>query len=545
MPGPEEKMGNESSRHGRAEGRPPDTGPEPKVRNASSVQDRVRRELSAMPLRLRLTVLLMALLAVALLVTGATVTTQVRSFMTARQDAELRAASAHLVDGAVANQATEQRAFAYVPTNTYAIELQTVAGREVSLMTDPGNSARGNLPAIPDLTRTDPRVTSGRVFSVGSQSGDTTWHVVAGTVTDEGVTYVYAVAVSMDHVQEVIEHLELVIVLVGLVALVACAGLGWFAVRRALRPLREIEDTAKKIAGGDLTQRVPTPGSHDEIGSLSQSLNVMLARIEDSFAVRRASEERMRRFVADASHELRTPLVTVRGYAELFRQGAVSTPTEVRSALRRIEDEATRMAGMVDDLLLLTRLERRHQDNAEKPQAPVDLTVLAADAVQDATAIDHTREVRLLGLDGPVRPTVVLGDDAALRQVITNLVANAISYTAPGTPIEVSVGAADGTAQLQVIDHGDGIPPDLRERIFERFYRADASRNSERGGSGLGLAIVTAIVQSHKGSVEIRDTPGGGATFVAKIPSMRTETDRTATEPTAREPQEAHRYGEA
>ena len=498
-----------------------------------------------MPLRLRLTVLLMVLLAVALLVTGTAVTTQVRSFMTARQDAELRAASAHLVDGAVANQATEQRAFAYVPTNTYAIELLTIDGQERSLMTDPGNSAHGNLPAIPALTSTDPRVTTGRVFTVGSQSGSGTWHVVAGTVTDEGVTYVYAVAVSMDHTQEVIEHLELVIVLVGLVALLACAGLGWFAVRRALRPLREIEDTAKKIAGGDLTQRVPAPGAQDEIGSLSKSLNVMLARIEDSFAVRRASEERMRRFVADASHELRTPLATVRGYAELFRQGAVSTPEDIRSAMRRIEDEATRMAAMVDDLLLLTRLERRHKDNTEKPHNPVDLTVLAADAVQDATAIDHTRDVRLAGLHGPVRPTTVLGDDAALRQVVTNLVANAIGYTPPGTPIEVAVGAADGTAELQVIDHGDGIPPDLRERIFERFYRADVSRNSERGGSGLGLAIVTAIVQSHKGTVEVRDTPGGGATFVARIPAATTETDRTAVQTTAGEPQEAHRYGEA
>jgi len=511
----------------------------------TSIQRRVRHELSAMPLRLRLTVLLMVLLAVAMLATGTAVTTQVRSFMTGRQDAELRAASAHLVDGAVANEATEQRAFAYVPTNTYAIELQTIDGQERSLMTDPGNSSSsGNLPAIPSLTSDDPRVKSGHVFSVGSKAGGTTWHVVAGTVTDEGVTYVYAVAVSMDHTDEVIEHLELVMVLVGLAALLACAALGWFAVRRALRPLRQIEDTAKKIAGGDLTQRVPSPGAPDEVGSLSKSLNVMLARIEDSFAVRRASEERMRRFVADASHELRTPLATVRGYAELFRQGAVSEPGDVRSAMRRIESEATRMAAMVDDLLLLTRLERRHKDNTEKPHTPVDLTVLAADAVQDATAIDHAREVRLIGLHGPVGPTVVLGDDAALRQVVTNLVANAIGYTPAGTPIEVAVGAQDGIAELQVIDHGDGIPPTLRERIFERFYRADESRNSERGGSGLGLAIVTAIVQSHKGEVEVQDTPGGGATFVAKIPSMHTNTD-AAAEPATTEPQETHRYDEA
>ncbi|RNI23857.1 sensor histidine kinase [Flexivirga caeni] len=474
-----------------------------------------------MPLRLRLTVLLLSLLAIALIATGAAVTAQVRSYMTARQDAELRAASTHLVDGAIANHATEQRAFAYVPTNTYAVELQTTNGKEYSLMTDPGNnSSPGDLPSIPSLTSTDPRVVSGRIFTVASQGSGNSWHVVAGTGSDDGVTYVYAVAVSMDHTDEVIEHLELVMFLVGMIALVACAVLGWYAVRRALRPLHEIEDTAKKIAGGDLTQRVPSPGAQDEIGSLSKSLNVMLARIEDSFAVRRASEERMRQFVADASHELRTPLATVRGYAELFRQGAVSRPEDVRSALGRIEDEATRMAEMVDDLLLLTRLERRHKDNIEKPHAPVDLTVLAADAVQDAKAIDHSRDVRLRGLTGAVEPTMVLGDDAGLRQVVTNLVANAISYTPNGTPIEVTVGARNGTAELRVVDHGDGVPAELRRRIFERFYRADASRNSERGGSGLGLAIVTAIVQAHKGQVEVQDTPGGGATFVATMPAM-------------------------
>lgn len=499
-----------------------------------------------MPLRLRLSVLLTGLLAVALLATGAAVTTQVRSFMTSRQDAELRAASIHLVGGALDNKAARQRAFAYVPTNSYAVELQTVDGQYLTFFNNPEDSQnQGNEPKIPALTSKDPRVISHRVFSVGSKSGDTTWHVVAGTTRDDGATYVYAVAVSMDHTNEVIVHLELVIGLVGLLALLACAGLGWFAVRRALRPLSEIEDTAKKIAGGDLTQRVPTPGAQDEIGSLSKSLNVMLARIEDSFAVRRASEERMRQFVADASHELRTPLATVRGYAELFRQGAVSEPADVRSAMRRIEDEATRMAAMVDDLLLLTRLERRHKDNTEKPHTPVDLTVLAADAVQDANAIDHNREVRLHGLDGPVRPTVVLGDDAALRQVVTNLVANAITYTPAGTPIEVAVGAKGGIAQLHVIDHGDGIPPGLHERIFERFYRADVSRNSEHGGSGLGLAIVTAIVQSHKGEVEVRDTPGGGATFVAKIPSESTHTDTAVAEEPEIEAQETHRFDEA
>lgn len=490
---------------------------------ASSLPRRVRRELHALPLRLRLSALLVLLLAVALLVTGAAATAQVRSFMTGRQDAELRAASAYLVNAAVQNQGSAARAFAYVPTNTYAIELQTTAGKRVSLTSGPDADEHSAIPNLPSLTQHDSRVRSGKVFKVGSVGGEPSWHVVAGTVRSNGTTYVYAVAVSMDRVDEVIEHLELVIFLVGLLALLMCAVLGWFAVRRTLRPLRQIEDTARGIADGDLTRRVPAPRAHDEVGSLSKSLNTMLSRIEDSFAVRRASEERMRRFVADASHELRTPLATVRGYAELFRQGAVARPEDVASAMRRIEDEATRMAVMVDDLLLLTRLDERQRNatTEARPHRPVDLTVLAADAVQDATAIDHSRKVRLRGVAGqPLGPTMVEGDEAALRQVVTNLMANAIRYTPAATDIEVAVGAGPHGARLEIIDHGPGIPDDQRHRIFERFYRADASRNSAHGGSGLGLAIVSAILQVHHGSVRVIDTPDGGATFVVEIPSM-------------------------
>ncbi|NNG37779.1 HAMP domain-containing histidine kinase [Flexivirga sp. ID2601S] len=498
-----------------------------------------------MPLRLRVSALLVLLLAVALLITGAAATAQVRSFMTQRQDAELRAARAYLVDGAVKNRATEQQAFAYVPTNTYAISLQSVTGTEQSMMTGPGDPENpASVPAIPRLTASDPRVRTGQIFTVSSRSGGGRWHVIAGTVDDSGQTYVYAVAVSMDHTDEVVDHLELVIVLVGLLALAACAVLGWFAVRRTMRPLRQIEDTARGIAEGDLTRRVPAPRTQDEVGSLSKSLNVMLARIEDSFAVRRASEERMRQFVADASHELRTPLATVRGYAELFRQGAVSGEADTRAAMRRIEDEATRMAVMVDDLLLLTRLDRapRETPGGDKPHLPIDLTVLAADAVQDATAIDHARTVRLRGVDGPVGPTPALGDEAALRQVVTNLMANAIRYTPPGSPLEVAVGVREGIAELHVVDHGTGVPGELRERIFERFYRADPSRNSEHGGSGLGLAIVSAILALHGGGVEVRDTPGGGATFVVKIPSTA---DPAGSHDESAQAQEPHSLDEA
>jgi two-component system OmpR family sensor kinase len=292
-------------------------------------------------------------------------------------------------------------------------------------------------------------------------------------------------------------------------------------VRRAFRPLTQIEDTAAAIAAGDLARRIPEPAAQDEIASLSRSLNAMLAQIEQSFAVRQASEERMSQFVADASHELRTPLAAVRGYAELYRQGAVTQPEDVTATMRRIEDESIRMGGLVNDLLILTRLDRQRPLKRE----PVDLTVLAADAVQDARALDPTRHVRLLGLSGDLQPTTIEGDEAKLRQVVTNLVGNAVNHTPEGTGIEIAVGSgAPGHARLEVRDHGNGVDPVQARKVFERFYRADPSRvRGHGGGNGLGLAIVAAIVSAHHGQVGVAATPGGGATFVVDLPTANSQ----------------------
>jgi len=309
--------------------------------------------------------------------------------------------------------------------------------------------------------------------------------------------------------------------LIGLGVIASCAILGWYGVRRAFRPLTQIEDTAAAIAAGDLTRRIPEPAAKDEVTSLSHSLNAMLAQIEQSFAVREASEERMRQFVADASHELRTPLAAVRGYAELFRQGAVTRPEDVAGTMRRIEDEAIRMGGLVDDLLLLTRLDIRRP----LERGPVDLTVLAADAVQDARALDPTRHVRLLGLSGDIEPTPIDGDEARLRQVVTNLVGNAVNHTPAGTDVEIAVGVdGAGRARLEVRDHGEGVDPVRARKVFERFYRADPSRGrGNGGGNGLGLAIVAAIVGAHDGRVGVAATPGGGATFVVDLPTANSQ----------------------
>jgi two-component system OmpR family sensor kinase len=345
------------------------------------------------------------------------------------------------------------------------------------------------------------------------------WRVVAGRLGDQSGTF--AVAVPLRGLDTTVQRLLTFSVLVGLAVIAICAFLGWYGVRRAFRPLTQIEDTAAAIAAGDLSRRIPEPAAQDEVASLSRSLNAMLSQIEQSFAVREASEERMRQFVADASHELRTPLAAVRGYAELYRQGAVTRPGDITSTMRRIEDESIRMGGLVNDLLILTRLDRQRP----LERGPVDLTVLAADAVQDARALDPHRHVRLLGLNGDLRPTTIEGDEAKLRQVVTNLVGNAVNHTPEGTDIEIAVGAGSpGHARLEVRDHGEGVDPVKARKVFERFYRADSSRvRGNGGGNGLGLAIVAAIVGAHDGQVGVAATPGGGATFVVDLPTANSQ----------------------
>ncbi|MBE3075055.1 MAG: HAMP domain-containing histidine kinase [Actinobacteria bacterium] len=398
-----------------------------------------------------------------------------------------------------------------IPTN-YAVRFMPTDGSAPYSVNPTGERLH---PDIPNLTLNDVRVQHGTLFTVRSTDGEMRWRVVPGQLRDGSATF--AVAVPLRGVDTTVQRMLSFAILTGLAVIASCALLGWYGVRRAFRPLTQIEDTAAAIATGDLTRRIPEPTAQDEVASLSRSLNAMLAQIEQSFAVREASEERMRQFVADASHELRTPLAAVRGYAELYRQGAVTQPEDVTSTMRRIEDESIRMGGLVEDLLLLTRLD------SQRPleRGPVDLTVLAADAVQDARALDPTRQVRLLGLSGDLEPTTIEGDEPRLRQVVTNLVGNAVNHTPAGTDIDIAVGSgASGRARLEVRDHGGGVDPVKARRVFERFYRADPSRGRDNGGgNGLGLAIVAAIVSAHGGQVGVAATPGGGATFVVDLPA--------------------------
>ena len=470
--------------------------------------------LAALPLRVRLVALLVLLLLVALSLTSIATSAVMRRQLMDSVDRDLNAA-AEPTASQVLTQLFNHRGEG-IPTN-YAVRFMPTDGSSAFGVNPTGERLHPN---IPTLALNDPRVVNGTLFTVSSTDGEMRWRVVPGQLRDGSATF--AVAVPLRGVDTTIQRMLSFTILIGLAVIASCALLGWFGVRRAFRPLAQIEDTAAGIAGGDLTQRIPEPTSKDEVASLARSLNAMLAQIEQSFAVREASEERMRQFVSDASHELRTPLAAVRGYAELFRQGAVTKPEDVAGAMRRIEDESIRMGGLVEDLLLLTRLDS--QRPLEK--GPVDLTVLAADAVQDARALDSTRQVRLLGLSGDLQPTTIEGDEARLRQVVTNLVGNAVNHTPHGTDIEIAVGSDAGRAKLEVRDHGPGVDPVKARKVFERFYRADASRGrGNGGGNGLGLAIVAAIVSAHGGRVGVAATPGGGATFVVDLPTANSQSE--------------------
>ena len=291
---------------------------------------------------------------------------------------------------------------------------------------------------------------------------------------------------------------------------VATAILALLIIRISLRPLEKMGAVANEIAAGDLSRRVEPATGKTEIGRLGLALNGMLSQIESAFAERTASNRRLRRFVADASHELRTPLTSIRGYSEMLRRGAAESPRDAELARRRIEEEAIRMTSLVDDMLVLARVDQGRPLDHE----PVDLQAIATDAAADARAVAPQRDINL-AVPGRV---VVNGDDTRLRQVVGNLVRNALVHTPPKTPIDISLSTEDSVARLSVADHGPGLAADDIDRIFEPFYRADPSRSRDSGGAGLGLSIVSAVVTAHGGHVKVRETEGGGATFEVELP---------------------------
>ncbi|SOC56001.1 sensor histidine kinase [Ornithinimicrobium cerasi] len=463
------------------------------------------------------TVVVLLVLAAYVLTTSASLM-MLRGYLLERSDDDLdayitplaRQAYSQMVEESTGQPFTLPRQ-TFVPPNPYYVVYtpveDDVAPTPFVVPTRPEISA----PELGRIGEGDPRL--GVPFTVEARDGDGSWRVLAARLSEGGTI---AVAVPLTDVDSTVRTLAWLTAVIGLTTLVVVGVLGWFAVRRAFRPLTRIEDTAAGIAAGDLARRVPPRGANDEVGSLSDSLNRMLAQIEHSFAVREASERKMRDFVADASHELRTPLATVKGYAELYRVGAVAAD-DLPGAMRRIEDEATRMGRLVEDLLTLTRLD------SEPAMSPtrVDLMVLGNDVVQDARVRAPGRPITLGPLEGTGGDDdlTVIGEDGALRQVLTNLVGNAVDHTPPGSPVELTLGRVGESVVVQVRDHGPGLAVGTADRVFERFYREDKSRSRASGGTGLGLAIVAAIVARHRGSVRHLPTPGGGATFRVELPA--------------------------
>ncbi|MCW2571031.1 MAG: ATP-binding protein [Frankiales bacterium] len=473
------------------------------------------------PLRVKLVAALTALVALALVVTGLAAATALRGYMVTRVDANLAqsvaTSRAFIPDGGGPVGHAPRR------PDEYAVQYSTATGALLQPFhfDDPKTSP----PAVSTVTAALVTQHGGRPYTVSSKSGDHEWRVLLVPVRVQSgggvIDAVAAVAAPLADVQSTVGHLELLELAIGAVVLLLFAGLGYGAVRSSLRPLVEVEETAEAIAGGDLSRRVPESDPRTEVGRLSRALNGMLGQIEQAFhrqqeseTAARQSEDRMRRFVADASHELRTPLTSIRGFAELYRQGAVTATGELDRVMKRVEEEAARMGLLVDDLLLLARLDQQRPILHE----PVDVLQLARDAAHDASAVAPDREVSVdVTGDGP---PIVMGDDARLRQVFGNLVTNALTHTPAGGPIRVRVGAdnASGMAAVEVIDTGPGLSAEQSARVFERFYRADASRTRAHGGTGLGLSIVAALVAAHGGRVEVDSEPGHGATFRVLLP---------------------------
>lgn len=347
-------------------------------------------------------------------------------------------------------------------------------------------------------------------FTVGSAEGGSDWRVVVSREPSTGAILV--VGLPLASTEATFTKLALVTVAATGIVLVALALVGWWVLRLGLRPIAELATTADEVAAGDLSRRITDAPPGTEAGRLSTAFNRMVDEIEVAFAERAASEDRLRQFVADASHELRTPLTSIRGYADLYRQGALDAG-ELDDAMRRITDESVRMGGLVDDLLLLARLDRHRQPS----ESDVDLGALAVDAVSDARAVEPDRP---FGLVLPEVPVVVRGDEHQFRQVLANLLANCRVHTPPGTPVTVRIGREDGRARLEVADLGPGMAPEVAERVFDRFFRADPSRSRSHGGAGLGLSIVSAVAEGHGGRAWVESRPGAGTRVVVELPEQ-------------------------
>ena len=456
----------------------------------------------------RLLIGIVSLVVLGLLVADVATYTALQSFMLGRVDSQLTNGRPAAV-GVLGGPGPERNAAGQFPIGT-VVELLRPDGTEIGnpLRYDFPSSTSSALPVRPSSLPSGSEQHPALLTLAGT--GGVSQYRAAIWPEDSFQGDYVLLAIPMNDVNATLGQLLQLEVLISLGVVAATAVLALIIIRIGLRPLQRMAGVAQDIAAGDLSRRVEPATQDTEIGRLGIALNGMLSQIEAAFGERTRSEQRLRRFIADASHELRTPLTSVRGYAEMLRRGAQESPEDASIARRRIEEESMRMSLMVDDMLVLARLGQ----GRPLEQAPVDLQSIARDAVADAHAVAPKRSITL---DAPA-PVVVTGDDTRLRQAMGNLIRNALVHTPSESPIEVALETHDGLATMSVVDHGPGLKPDDAGRVFEAFYRADPSRSRDSGGAGLGLSIVAAVVDAHGGSVKVTETPGGGATFEVELP---------------------------
>jgi two-component system, OmpR family, sensor kinase len=525
-------------------------------RRAAGLWQAARDASNRMSLRSKLITALLAFVIVALAAISISGTWVLRSYLTSQDDAQLKSVFSAFQDNPPQGSVKLGTLYMLHDNNiVWGIEQPGIPINQYESSFIPGLgdlTQSQSLPAVP----TSPAwavAYDGKLVTVPAQSGRESWRVIAKPFTVQEpnnsgvmtqVTGTLIVAVDLGNIDATIGRLAVAELVIGAIIVCVLALVIIAVVRANLRPLVEIEETAGEIAAGHLNRRVPERDPRTEIGSLGRSLNTMLSQIETAFherekseAAAHQSEERMRRFIADASHELRTPLTAIRGFAEYYRQrgglvrrwdeadtggtGGGLTPSDLDRIMQRVEKEAARMGLLVEDLLLLARLDQQRPLSRQ----PVDLLSLAADAVHDTRLLAPDRTIGLSVQPGAA--FLVIGDEARLRQVIGNLMSNALTHTPSGSPIELSVssGVLDSQAGtsppaviLDVTDHGPGMTSEQAHRVFERFYRADQARTRAKGGSGLGLAIVAALVSAHGGLASVRTAPGQGATFRIALP---------------------------
>lgn len=464
-------------------------------------------------LRGRLILAMVALVATGLLAADVATYAYVRSSLLARVDTQLRASATQAGTRELFGRldrpfARGGRGLGAASGVTYASLLDRnghiIAERSFGFVAD---EARPVLPA--NVIAADAGAGL-RFFTSNALGSSARYRLLAVPLAGGGAI---VLAIPLGDVRATLARLLAVEAIATLAVIAGIIVLASWLVRIGLQPLARMEAVATEIAAGDLTKRVEPADPETEVGRLGGALNVMLERIESAFAQKEASEARLRRFVADASHELRTPLTSIRGYAELFRHGADARPDDLATSMRRIEEESARMGGLVDELLLLARLDQGRPLDREI----VDLAAVVQDAVADARAAHPGREVSLTSDDR----ALVEGDPARLHQVVANLLSNALVHTPASASVTALVRVADGMVTLEIADDGPGMPPEHAERAFDRFFRADPARAREAGGTGLGLSIARSIVEAHGGRINLASAPGAGTRITVLLPLPR------------------------